>query len=166
MVYIKYKNKYSKGMGLLEIVIGTSIISISMIGLIFTFNFFIRAGFENTEKIQAIYLLEEGIEVFRFMRDNSWSANTASLSKDIPYYLVLVGLEWQATTTISFIDNIFDRTILISDVHRRDSDSDIIASTTPDSKTIDTNTVKITTKVVWDDKEIEAITYLTNIFNN
>lgn len=166
MVYTNYKNKYIKGMGLLEIVIGTSIISISMIGLIFTFNFFIRAGFKNTEKIQAVYLLEEATEVLRYMRDDSWSSNIAPLLKDIPYYLLLDSSIWEATTTISFIDNIFDRTILISDVYRRDSDSDITASTTTDSKTIDTNTVKITVKVVWDDKEVEAITYLTNIFNN
>lgn len=166
MVYTNYKNKYIKGMGLLEIVIGTSIISISMIGLIFTFNFFIRAGFENTEKIQAIYLLEEATEVLRYMRDGSWNDNIAPLLKNTPYYLLLDSSAWEATTTASFIDNIFDRTILVSDVYRRDSDSDIVASTTPDSKTIDTNIVQITAKVAWDDKEVEAITYLTNIFNN
>ena len=166
MFFIKYKSKYSKGMGLIEIIIGTSIISLSMVGLIAAFNLFIDAGLKNTAKIQAVYLLEEGAEAIRYMRDSGWTANIDSLSKNSKYYLALESSGWEATTTPVLIDDMFNRTFKIYDVYRRDSDSDIVASTSPDSKTIDQNTVEIWISVVWDDEEVNSTTYLTNIFNN
>lgn len=160
------KNKYSKGIGLIEIIVGTTIISLSMVGLITAFNLFIRAGLSNTQKIQAIYLLEESSEAFRHMRDGGWTANIDSLSKDAPYHLALESSGWYATTTQSLIDNVFDRTVTIYDVYRRDSDSDIVASTSPDAKTLDPNIVQVTADVVWDRGKVSATTYLTNMFNN
>lgn len=165
-IFIKQKNIYSKGMGLIEIIIGTSIISLSMVGLITAFNLFIRAGLANTDKIQAIYLLEESSEAFRHMRDGGWAVNISSLSKNNPYYLALGGSSWTATTTSSLIDDMFNRTITIYDVYRRDSDSDIVASTSPDSKTLDPNIVQITTNVTWNKGGVNSTTYLTNMFNN
>lgn len=160
------KNKYSKGIGLIEIIIGTTIISLSMVGLIAAFNLFIRAGLSNTQKIQAIYLLEESSEAFRHMRDGGWTVNIDSLSKDTPYHLKLESSGWYATTTQSLIDNVFDRTVTIYDVYRRDSDSDIVASTSPDAKTLDPNIVQVTAYVVWGRGKVSATTYLTNMFNN
>lgn len=156
----------SKGMGLIEIIIGTSIISLSMVGLIAAFNLFIRAGLANTEKIQAIYLLEESSEAFRHMRDGGWTVNIDSLSKDVSYHLALESSSWIATTTASLIDGVFDRTAVVYDVYRRDSDSDIVASTSPDSKTLDPNIVQITTNVIWNNGSVNSTTYLTNMLNN
>lgn len=161
------KNKsLKKGIGLIEIIIGTSIISLSMVGLITAFNLFIHAGLANTEKIQAIYLLEESSEVFRYMRDGGWAINISPLSKNTTYYLVLESSIWTATTTASLIDGVFDRTVTIYDVYRRNSDSDIVASTSPDAKTLDTNIAQITANVVWSKGEVNATTYLTNMLNN
>lgn len=161
------KNKsLKKGMGLIEIIIGTSIISLSMVALITSFNLFINAGLANTDKIQAIYLLEESSEAFRHMRDGGWTTNISSLSKDTPYYLILENSNWSATTTQAFIDGVFNRTITIHNVYRRNSDSDIIASTSPDAKTLDPNIAQITTNVAWNKGSVNSTTYLTNILNN
>jgi len=165
-IFIKQKNINSNGIGLIEIIIGTSIISLSMVGLIAAFNLFIRAGLANTNKIQAIYLLEESSEAFRHMRDSGWTININSLSKSTPYYLSLESSSWVATTTTALIDGVFDRTITIYDVYRRDSDNDIVASTSPDSKTLDPNIVQITTSVAWDKGDVNSTTYLTNMLNN
>jgi type II secretory pathway pseudopilin PulG len=160
------KNKNLKGIGLIEIIIGASIISLSMVGLITAFNLFIRAGLTNTDKIQAIYLLEESSEVFRYIRDGGWTTNINSLSKNTPYYLVLENSNWSATTTQALIDETFNRTITIYDVYRRNSDSDIVASTSPDAKTLDQNIVQITANVFWDKGSVDSTTYLTNMLNN
>ena len=171
MKNISVKNKntkhiYSRGLGLIEIIVGTSIITLSMVGLITTFSFFMRAGLANTERIKAIYILEESTEAFRYMRDAGWTTDITTLSKDVPYHLVVNNSNWEATTTESLIDDMFDRTITIVDVYRRNSDSDIVASTSPDSKTLDPNTVEVTAKVAWNENEVKSTTYLTNIFNN
>ena len=165
-ILIKNKSIYSKGIGLIEIIIGVSIISLSMVGLIFAFNLFINAGLSNTEKIQAIYLLEESTEVFRYLRDGGWTANISTLSKNTPYYLILESSSWKATTTSALIDGVFDRTITVYDVYRRDSDSDIVASTSPEAKTLDSNIVQVVANVTWDNGEVDSTTYLTNIFSN
>jgi type II secretory pathway pseudopilin PulG len=165
---IKLKNnyKYSKGMGLMEIIIGTTIISLSLVGLITSFNLFVSTGLSNTQKVQAVYILEESIEAFRYIRDGGWTTNINPLSKNAPYNLAFDGSNWEATTTTTLIDGVFNRTITIADVYRRQSDDDIIASTSPDSKILDPNTVQVTAKVLWDDNEVKGATYFTNIFSN
>lgn len=150
----------------MEIIIGTTIISLSLVGLITSFNLFVRTGLANTQKVQAVYILEESIEAFRYIRDDGWTANISTLSKNVSYNLAFDGSNWEATTTSALIDNVFDRTITIVDVYRRDSDDDIIASTSPDSKTLDPNTVQVTASVSWDGDEVNATTYFTNIFND
>ena len=162
----KLKNNYSRGIGLMEIIIGTTIISLSLVGLITSFNLFVSTGLSNTQKVQAVYILEESIEAFRYIRDDGWTANISTLSKNVSYNLAFDGSNWEATTTSALIDNVFDRTITIVDVYRRDSDDDIIASTSPDSKTLDPNTVQVTASVSWDGDEVNATTYFTNIFND
>ncbi len=150
----------------MEIIIGTTIISLSLVGLITSFNLFVSTGLSNTQKVQAVYILEESIEAFRYIRDDGWTANISTLSKNVSYNLAFDGSNWEATTTSALIDNVFDRTITIVDVYRRDSDDDIIASTSPDSKTLDPNTVQVTASVSWDGDEVNATTYFTNIFND
>ena len=168
-ILTKHKNihhHYSSGFGLIEIIIGVSIISLSLVGIVTAFNLFMRTGLTNTEKIQATYILEEGVKAFRHIRDSGWLSNIDTLARGIPYYMVFDGSGWEATTTQSLIDNIFDRTVTIEDVYRRDSDNDIVASTSLDSNTLDPNTKQITAKVLWDGKKVNMTTYFTNIFNN
>lgn len=168
-IFTKYKNIHHNrhsGFGLVEIIIGTSIISMSLVGIVTAFNLFMRTGLANTEKIQATYILEESIEAFRYIRDSGWATNINTLSVDVPYNLVFDNSNWEATTTGSLIDNLFDRTVTLTDVYRRDSDNDIVASTSLDSKTLDPNIKQITAKVAWDGKEVNATTYFANIFSN
>lgn len=164
-----YRN-CSKGFGLVEIIVGTSIISLSLVGILTAFNLFMRTGLANTEKIQATYILEEGVEAFRYIRDSGWSSNIGTLTEGVPYYMVFDGSGWEATTTKTIIDEVFDRTVTLANVYRRDSDSDIVASTSPDQKTLDTNTIEVEVRVIWDKHEVvyevNIVTYFTNIFDN
>ena len=168
---MKIKHKYNRGLGLMEIVIGTAIISLSLVGLVTAFNVFMRTGFSNTNKIQAAYIMEEGVEAVRYLRDSGWSSNISALTSGVPYYLLFDGSDWDTTLTKVLIDNKFERNVTIADVYRRDSDDDIVDVSSADPKTLDSNTIKGTVKVSWEgsgsaQNEISTVVYFTDFFNN
>ena len=146
--YIK-KTHTKTGIGIIEVVIGTAIITLSLVGIVVSFMLHFQAGIENTKKIQAVYLLEEGIEITRFLRDGNWTNNIASLSTGVDYYFDFNGLFFETTTTPQYIDEVFERILTIAEVYRRDSDSDIVPATSTDPKTIDPNIRFITVSVSW-----------------
>lgn len=77
--------KYISGFSLIEVIIGLGIITVVLTSIILSLQFFIKASLLNTEKVQASFLLEEGIEIPRFLRDDSWS-NITGLTVDTSYY--------------------------------------------------------------------------------
>src|ERR1035437_11205017 len=89
MRYLSIKNK-KRGMGMVEVVIGTTIITVGLLGLVSTYNFYLQIMVHNTPNIQSAYLLEESVETMRLLRDQSWTANIASLSvaTSSKYYLL------------------------------------------------------------------------------
>jgi Tfp pilus assembly protein PilV len=147
---------------MLEIVVSIGIVATILTGLIGAFRAYVKAGLSSTEKIQATFLLEEGLEATRFIRNGSWDT-LAGLATSTDYYLVFTANTWEATTTTTTVS--FTRLITVEDVFRRDSDSKIVATTSPDSKSFDPNTKFITVKVsspVF--TEIKLSTYMANIF--
>ena len=168
MLLTKYTQR-DRGIGIIEILVGSAIISLVLFSIVVAFHLYIQAGLKNTEKIQAAYLLEEGIEAVRFIRDNSWSIYIDPLSTTTQYRLYFNGAFWEITATGQpLIDGVFDRILTIEDVYRRDLDSDIVASTSPDANTFDPNTKYITVNVSWAEgistSTMEMQTYFTNIF--
>jgi len=135
-----------RGASLIEVVIGAAIVVVVLIGALSAFQVFLRSGLATTTKLQAAFLAEEGIEAARSIRDRSWS-EFSGLSSGT-YHLVL-GSQWNTTTTPQLIDGVFTRTISVGDVYRRTSDSDIVPSTSPDSKAIDLNTKRVLLRVSW-----------------
>lgn len=155
---------FHRGLSLVEIVIGSSLILIALSGLITAYAFYFRAGLRNTPELQAAFLLQEGAEALTLLRDEAWT-NLSSLAPETPYFLSWNGTKWTTTASETLVDNAFRRTITLSDVYRRNSDKDIVASTSPDAKTIDPGTTKITVQVTAPggvDKSLTA--YLTNLF--
>ena len=151
-----------RGAGLLEVVIGAAIIAVVLLGTVAAFQAFVRSGLATTAKLQASFLAEEGVEAMRSIRDRSWS-EFAGLSGST-YHLVFSS-EWDATTTTQTIDGVFARTVAVGDVYRRVSDSDIVASTSLDAKSLDPNTKRVEVEVIWGDTStVESVTYLTNLF--
>jgi hypothetical protein len=136
------------------------------------YSFFIRAEKSNVFRVKSIYLLEEGVEASRYLRDKGWTANILPLSTTTQYYLYFSTLNgtgtWQTTTTAQLYDGIFSRKVTFGQVYRNNTTSNI--STTSTGSTIDPNTRKITVQVSWSDpvgsstKSISA--YLTNLGKN
>ena len=166
-----YRHCFNRGFGLMEILVASAIISASLFALAGTAQLAFRVIAENSNRVQAEFLAEEGLEVVRILRDSSWSSNIPPLSSGISYYPVFSSTSstWMlASKDPGLIEGLFSRVAIFDDVYRRDSDDDIVASTSPDSNTLDEGTKQVTSRVSWqdDEKYVEFTTYITDMFSN
>ena len=165
-----YKLQAHQGFGLLEILIASAIISTSLITLFGTAQITSRLAEESVERTQANFLAEEGVEVARLLRDTSWSLNIASTTPEVLYYAnfnATTSMWALQTVTTPRIYDLFSRTIVFHAVYRRNSDGEIITADSPDQKTLDAGTRKVTARVFWGNaREIVLETYITNLFEN
>ena len=150
-----------RGFGLIEIVIGSAIISIGILAVSTSYTTYVQYAFSNQKNVEAIYIIEEGIEAMKFLRDRGWSGNIAPLSTATTYYLTFNGSYWATTTSPQYIDGQFLRSINLGDVNR-DANDHISAS-----GTLDPNTKKITSTVsYWQGHSTTTrsiSTYISNI---
>ncbi|MFA6251338.1 MAG: prepilin-type N-terminal cleavage/methylation domain-containing protein [Candidatus Paceibacterota bacterium] len=157
----------NRGFTIIEVLIACVIISLTTIALMSATTKGIELSNKALRQAQASMLIEEGIEAVKSIRDNddNWTV-IPSLSLETNYYLSfnLNTNTWSLNTTPEApIDEIFTRTIVISEVNRDGNDD--IAST----GTVDDNIKKINVTVSWPDggtinsKNINF--YLTNFFN-
>lgn len=154
------------GFMLVEIIIASAMITMVLLSVELYYKKVLDVSEDTTRHIQSGFLLEEGIEAIKQMRDQSWSGKIATLGTTTTYQLSWSGTVWRATTTSQRIENIFIRTFTIADV-RRDA-SDNIAP----SGTYDPGTKKVSMSVAWRRKGGNATTtesaetYIANLFTN
>lgn len=150
----------------MEIVIGVGVISISIFSLSAVSNLALRLTEESIRNTQAAFLMEEGIEALKILRDSSWSANILPLAVDTTYYLYFSDHKWQATYTNIYIDGNFERSFKLQNVNRNDTNDDIVSS----GGILDPDTKKLTISVSWLSRTATTTktlsTYITNFFNN
>lgn len=127
---------------MVEVIIASAIMGSVIIGIINAYRSLVDISLQNTEKIQSTFLIEEGVEAVRVMRDTSWS-NIASSTVGTTYYLKWRNGNWTATTTPQIVD-IFTRTIVYSNAYR-DGSFNLVES----GGTADTNSRKATVSVAW-----------------
>jgi len=159
-----YNSAKSSGFGLLEVVVAATIISISLFSLIIVLKSSLVIVNESTQDVQASFLLEEGLEAVRIIRDSGWDSDFAVIATGTPYYLEFDGATWRATSTNIFIDGVFERSFVVYDVYRDVNDDMASAGT------FDANTKKVTAFVAWSTRSGTSTknisTYLANIFGN
>lgn len=66
------KNSSQNGFSLIEIVFSIGIITVSIISLLLLFSYNVKNESDNKNKLIAVYLSEESIEVVRQTRDSNW----------------------------------------------------------------------------------------------
>ncbi len=139
-----YKNKKNKGSMLIEVIVATALISILMLALVSVAQKSLDLSERSLKQVQASFLLEEGVEAVKTVRDNSWT-NISSIATGSNRYLSFDTSTntWSLSSTPSTIDNVFTRTIVV-DAVSRDSTDDIASS-----GTVDPNTKKVTVNVSW-----------------
>jgi type II secretory pathway pseudopilin PulG len=131
----------ARGFFLIEVIVATAIIATVLILLVGAIQDSVEVSKRALERTQAAYLLEEGVEAVKSVRDTAWST-IAGLTSGTTYYLSWTGSAWALTTTPSTID-VFTRTIVCATVYR-DANDDIATS-----GTADTGTRSCTVTVAW-----------------
>lgn len=165
MILQKMKNK--KGFSLVEVLVGSSIICLSLVLIINLQGGISKIGLSSTGWVQAGMLAEEGVAAVQNIRNSSWQ-NINNLSNGVDYALVWNDTEgaWNSTTTLSTIDNKFIRTFSLSEVRRDSVSFDIINS----GGLVDLGTRKFTVNVSWNSgfgTSTKTMTsYIYNIYNN
>lgn len=169
----KVKLKNSSGFSIVEVIVATTIISITIFALMSTAQKGTSLSTRALQQSQANTLLEEGVEVVKSIRDEDWTT-ISGLSLGIDYYLF-----FNTTTNIWSlnvssltpgdsipdypIDSIFNRTLLISAVNR-DASDDI-----SELGTLDPNTKKVSVTVSFLSSGVEKSKtlsfYIMDIFN-
>jgi len=153
------------GFGLIEVVVAATIITVFFVAILSTYSFFLKTLLGGTQDVQATFLLREGAEVARILRDSSWSSNVATATVGTEYYLSWSGSAWVLSATPSYVDGVFDRTVTFESVYR-DVNDDIASS-----GTIDDNIRLVTVDVAWRNSAAATTTktlqtYLTNLYSN
>ncbi len=135
-----------RGFTAVEVLVGVALASVILIFAANTVALFINAGRVVSEKTKALYLAEDGLELMRFVRDESW--NTISvLPVGSTRYLGVTSSLITTTTTPEVIDG-FRRSFSVQNVYRDATTNDIVASTTGGS-VADTSSKYITMSVAW-----------------
>jgi Tfp pilus assembly protein PilV len=156
------KKTTEKGFMMVEIVIAISIIVVSVLAAMSVTQKSISVSRQALHISQASFLLEEGAETVRIVRDNSWN-NISSLTSATDYYPVFSN-SW-VLATIPTTVGIFTRKVNVSNVNRDASTEDIASSgiNDPGTKLI-TVTVSWTESGVVINKTLSF--YLMDIFSS
>lgn len=155
------------GFGLVEVLVAVSIIAITSVSIFNVYTAYLRAELNNVKTVKAAFLMEEGLEVVRLLRDTSWSSYIAPITASTTLYLNWTGSAWQSTTTPQMIDSRYERTVVFASVYR-DANNRIA-----ESGTLDPNTRSFTVTVAWPDDNTALSTttkqissYITNLYGN
>ncbi|OHA06754.1 MAG: hypothetical protein A2934_01115 [Candidatus Sungbacteria bacterium RIFCSPLOWO2_01_FULL_47_10] len=155
-----------KGISLIEVAIGTAIISSILLALGSVAQYSLHLSKNSTLRLQAVFLASEGVEAVKTLRDSGWSANIAPLNAGTDYYVVFETDHYVTTTSPpALIDGLFQQKIVFENTNR-DANDDIVES----GGVADPNTKKVSVTVSWNYRNVareETIrTYVANMFND
>lgn len=151
----------NRGVTLVEVIFGASIISMVVAVLLFSLNIMIQHKERLLQQSIALYKAEEGVELVRFLRDDDWT-NISTLSTDTTYYLS-VSTTTITTTGTPEVEGDYLREFVLRDVYRDLTSDDIVASTTGSSY-VDTDARWIEVSVGYQDGTTTLATLVTNLF--
>lgn len=152
----------NKGLSVVEIIVVIAIIVIILASLLNLALFSLRFSIAVKETKQANLLAVEMIEIARNFRDSTdWHNNgLGSLVSGIAYYPLKDTAVSPPAWTLAEGEEIvgqFTRKLIFSNANR-DAEGNIIQS----GGVEDSDTKQVRAIILWKDKEIEIITYLTN----
>ena len=159
-----YSTQKRSGFGMIEMIVGAAVLSTALLGISTFFQSTLSVSNTTKSAIQGDYLLEEGVEVIKLLRDTNYTNNLKTLATGVDHYYLWTGAVWATTTVNTFVDGQFERKFTIANV-TRDSTDDIAAA-----GTYDPDTKLITVSVAWGTKGSTTTrsiaTYITNLSDN
>lgn len=135
-----------KGFSIIEIVVGSAIITVAGLAIILGTLSYIEISSKNSNNVQTALLFEETGEALQFLRDSGWTSNIGNKSLNIDYYLAWNSGAYSLSTTPNLYQNTYTRTVRFQSVRRNSSNDSI--STSP-SDTIDPDTRLVEINVAW-----------------
>lgn len=141
-MYSTWVAKKHTGFFLIEVVVATAVIATVLVVLLGAISNSVDISSLALQRAQASYLLEEGAEAIKVIRDNAWT-NITNLTPNTDYYFSWSGSTWTSTSTPN-TNGIFTRTAQCENVSR-DANNDIVAT----GGTNDAGTKKCTVTVRW-----------------
>ena len=157
--------KKNIGFAMVEIIVAAAIISGAFVAAMGVAQKSLYLARQALHTGQASFLLEEGAEVVRIYRDNTWT-NISGLTVGTTYYPYFSGGTWiLSTTSTNGTVGIFTRSVVFLNVNRDATTADIVTS----GGTLDTGTLKVTVTVTWNEggTSISKVLpfYILNIFS-
>ena len=147
---------------MVEVLVATSIIAVAVLSAMTVTQKSVQVSRQAFHTSQATFLLEEGAEAVRIVRDNGW-ASISGLTAGTEYYPTFSGGTWSLSSALNIV-GIFTRTVSVEAVDRDDATSDITSS----GGTDDPETKLVTVSVSWQEGgmtvEKSLQFYLMNIF--
>jgi len=116
---------------MVEVMIVAAIIVASTLAIMAVAQNTTVAARQAVHNLEATYLLEEGAEAVRLLRDNAWT-NISTLSTGSDYYLLWSSGNWSFTATPQ-TTGIFTRKINVADVNRDAGTGDISSAGAADA---------------------------------
>ena len=160
---IKKSNKISGGFMIIEIIVVISIIVVSILAAMSVAQKSVYVSHQSLHISEASFLLEEGAEAVRIIRDNSWG-NISGLTNGASYYPTFSSGSWSLSSTSSNV-GIFTRSVSVTNVSRDTSTGDIVSS----GGVNDIGTKLVTVTVSWPEggKTLSKTLsfYIMNIFS-
>lgn len=161
-------SRRNRGSTLIELLVVIGICGMILLAVTQVMQVSLKLTRQSSRRLQAIYLMREGVEGVRYLRDSGWSNMIAPLSPANTYFLVFVtstAPTYALTTTEPpLTGGLFRRDITVADA-LRDTQDTIAASGTNDP-----NTRQVTIRVSWPDgsaTSTESLTfYLMNVWQN
>lgn len=159
-------NHKRAGFSMIEMIVVISVASIVLVSLTEVVELSLRLTHRATQKTAAVYLLREGGEVLRHLRDDSWSTHIAPLTTGTTYYLSWSGSGYIISATpVAPIDGFFHREIVFASVSRNNEDDIVVSGGTDDP-----GTRRVTIQVAWVTGGVTStealVFYLSDIFEN
>lgn len=127
---------------MVEIIIATSIITFFVLVALNVAQKALVISRQSIHLAQASFLLEEGEEAVKILRDNNWT-NISNLNSDATYYPTFSGGTWTLSGTPNQV-GIFTRTVIVSTVNRDAGTADISLNGSDDP-----GTKLVTVSVSW-----------------
>ena len=75
--FLNFKKQKKNGFSLLEVLVAITVLTVGLVGVVGLINYNISISRTSPEKIIAVNLAQEGIEVVRNIRDSNWLAGNA-----------------------------------------------------------------------------------------
>ena len=148
---------------MVEVLVAASIITASVLAAMAVAQKSVQVSFEAFHISEAGFLLEEGAEAVRIVRDNAWT-NISGLTAGTNYYPTFSGGTWTLSTTPNSV-GIFTRTVSFANVNRDSATQNIVSS----GGVSDAGTKLFTVTVSWVESAITVTKtlqfYISDIFS-